>query len=717
MGLNELNFELEYRSLRKNVIKEFYEPALKKAISYQRAVGFFSSSALIEISSGIQGLIENGGRIQLVASPKLSEEDLEAIQYGYKTREEIIENALLREWKEPQNPFQEKRLNLLANYIAEGLLDIKLAFIHNQSQQIVGIFHEKLGLISDGVNTVAFSGSMNDSKTAYHGNYETIDVFCDWKSAESAQRVNNKKEAFETIWNNEEDNIEVLMFPQILKERIEKYNIGPITDKIDEDSFLEKEREFEKKYSGPEIPEWFEIRDYQKEAVEQWERQNFQGIFDMATGTGKTYTALLAITRMYKVVKGTLGVIILCPYQHLVEQWVEDMKQFNLNPIVAYSASSHKNYKEGIKNAIFEFVIGTRKHFCIICTNDTFKSREMQENLKRLKGNVLLVADEAHNLGAEGIGKTLDEKYTYRLALSATLERHNDLEGTERLLSYFGEKCIEYDLETAIHEEMLTPYYYHPIIVHLAEEELEKYIQITKEIGKCMIKKNGHEELSKKGQMLALKRARLVAGAKEKGRALSDIMDSYVQDSHMLVYCGAANTTEEDSCCGEEEEIRQIDYITKLLNKEKKMRVAQFTSREGKELREERIRHFEEGDIQALIAIKCLDEGVNIPKIKTAFILASTTNPKEYIQRRGRVLRLAKGKEYARIYDFITLPRELDVAENMNPEERKKDTALVKNEILRMQEFKRLSLNPYDSDDLIIRLIDTYHLYEEIEII
>lgn len=716
MGLIELDFELEYRSLRKNVIKEFYEPALKNAICYQRAVGFFSSSALIEISSGIQGLIENGGRIQLVASPKLSEEDLEAIQYGYKTREEIIENALLREWEEPKTPFQEKRLNLLANYIAEGLLDIKLAFIHNQSQQIVGIFHEKLGLISDGVNTVAFSGSMNDSKTAYHGNYETIDVFCDWKSEESALRVRKKREAFENIWNNEEVNIEVLEFPEVLKEKIEKYNVGPITDRIDEGIFLEKEWEYEKKYGGPEIPEWFEIRDYQKSAVEQWEKQNFQGIFDMATGTGKTYTALLAITRIYKVLKGVLGVIILCPYQHLVEQWVEDMKKFNLTPIVAYSESSYKGYKESIKNAIFEFAIETRKHFCIICTNDTFKSKEIQVAFQRLKGNVLLVADEAHNLGAEGIGKTLDEKYKYRLALSATLERHNDIEGTERLLSYFGNKCIEYDLETAIREGMLTPYYYHPIVVHLMEEELEKYIQITKEIGKCMIKKNGHEELSKKGKMLALKRARLVAGAKEKSHALLNIIDSYEQDTHMLVYCGAANTTEEEGY-GDAEEIRQIDYITKLLGKEKKMRVAQFTSREGKELREERIKHFEEGDIQALIAIKCLDEGMNIPKIKTAFILASTTNPKEYIQRRGRVLRLAKGKKYARIYDFITLPRELNVAENMDPEERKKDTALVKNEILRMQEFKRLSMNPYDSDNLILKLIDIYHLYEEIEII
>lgn len=237
------------------------------------------------------------------------------------------------------------------------------------------------------------------------------------------------------------------------------------------------------------------------------------GNFDMATGTGKTYTALLAITRLFQVKKGHLGIMILCPYQHLVEQWVEDMKKFNLNPIVAYSASSYKGYKESIKNAMFEFALGIRKHFTVICTNDTFQSKDIQEAFKRLQGDVLLVADEAHNLGAQGLSKTLDEKYSYRLALSATLERHNDQEGTERLLGYFGKKCIVYDLETAINEKMLTRYYYYPIVVCLTEMELEEYMRLTREIGKCLMIRNGREELNKKGQMLALQRARLVAGA------------------------------------------------------------------------------------------------------------------------------------------------------------------------------------------------------------
>ena len=717
MGLRDIDFALEYRSLQKDVIKEFYEPALRNAISYERAVGFFSSSALMEISYGLQGLVGNGGRVKLVASPKLSEEDQEAIQYGYRSRDEIVERALIREWEEPKSPFQEKRLQLLAYYIAHNLLDIKLAFVHNQNEKLVGIFHEKLGLISDGVNVVAFSGSMNETNRAYHGNYEAIDVFCDWKSEESALRVKRKKEAFEHIWNNTEKNIEVLEFPKVIRERIEKYNLGKPEEQIDGESFLKQEWEYENQRQGPMIPEWFEPREYQRKAVSEWECQGFRGIFDMATGTGKTYTALYGITKIFEVRRGKIGIIILCPYQHLVEQWVEDMKKFNLNPIVAYSASSDKKYKERIKNAIFEYEIGTRDFFTVICTNDTFKSSAMQDSLQYLHKEVLLVADEAHNLGAVGISKMLDEKYIYRLALSATMERHNDEEGTERLLKYFGKKCIEYDLETAIREKMLTPYYYYPVVVYLSEVELEKYMQLTREIGKCIVKRNGREELSKKGQMLALHRAQLVAGASGKCQALMEVMESYSRDDHMLVYCGTAMLSDEYIDSLEETEIRQIDYITQLLGNVMNMRVAQFTSREGKELRQERIRHFDEGDLQALIAIKCLDEGVNIPKIKTAFILASTTNPKEYIQRRGRVLRLAEGKRFARIFDFVTLPRSLEEAANMDPEGRMKDIALVKNEIMRIQEFKRLSQNPADSDRLIMDLVDIYHLYNEVEFI
>ena len=716
MGLEEVSVDIEYRSLKRDIIKEFYEPLLARAISYKRAVGFFTSSSLIEISYGIQKLVENGGTIQLVASPKLKDEDIKAIEFGYESRDKIFERVLLENWEEPNSIFKEKRLNLLAYYICIGKLDIKLAFIHNQNAY--GIFHEKLGLISDGKNTVAFSGSMNESETAFHHNYETIDVFCDWKSEDAHNRVKKKQEAFERIWSNSESGIEVIRFPQVVLDKIQTYNIGEIQEKIDKKENIDiefqkevmEEEALEKR--GPVIPDGFQIRDYQRAAIDEWEKQNFKGIFDMATGTGKTYTALLAIERLFCRKAGRVAIIIVCPYQHLVEQWVEDLQKFNINPIVGYSATK---YKEKLKARIFDYNLKIVNSFCFICTNATFKTQYVQNQISKMKDNVLLVVDEAHNFGASGLAQTMDDRFRFRLALSATLERHNDMEGTECLYRFFGKKCIEYSLDEAIQAHMLTPYCYFPILVYLTDEELTQYTKISLDIAKCIVNKKGKQELNQRGKILALKRAKLVAGASRKCDRLLEELQDHRDENNILVYCGATTITEGEEMRVEEEEVRQIDYISRLLGNELEMRVAQFTSRENKLERKERIEEFKAGELQALIAIKCLDEGVNIPGIQSAYILASTTNPKEYIQRRGRVLRLAEGKKAANIYDFVTFPRPLDYVEQLPEEVWKRDISLVKNELARVGEFKRLSLNPFESDELIVNAKAAYRLYEENE--
>lgn len=715
MGLKDINFQLEYRTMKQNIVKEFYEPALCEASCYKRAVGFFTSTALLELSRGLQGLIENGGKVQIVASPKLSEEDVEAIQYGYEQREQVITNALLRELKEPETHFQKKRLNLLSNYIIEGKLDIKIAYIHTNDR--IGIFHEKLGLIEDEEHTVAFTGSMNESETAYYHNYESIDVYCDWKSEESLERVRKKRQAFDAIWYDSEEGIEVLEFPLAVRKKLETYRVEGVSEILETEDFLYEEAKKECPEGIPMIPPDFEIRDYQAEAVERWKENTYCGIYDMATGTGKTYTALLSVVRLYQEMKGKLAVIIVCPYQHLVEQWLEDLQYFHMNPLVGYSESVHKKiYKKALRDYVFGYQLGTVDFFCFICTNATFSSEGVQEELQKLQGNVLLLIDEVHNAGATMVRNCLSEMYPYRLGLSATVERHGDEEGTKAIYKYFKTVCIRYDLETAIREHMLTPYRYYPVVVYLTEQELEEYRSLSKQISKYFIKdKCGNIKVSEAGKRLAIKRARIVAAAWEKEDALAKLIEEkgYQHNTHMLVYCGAASVLEESHVYGvEPEEIRQIDKITRRLGIDLDLGVAQFTSRENKKERQNRIREFTEGDIQALIAMKCLDEGVNIPKIKIAFILASTTNPKEYIQRRGRVLRKAKGKEEAVIYDFITLPRPIEDTYDMSEEELNYDRSLVRNELTRMEEFKRLAKNPYDTDFFIEDLREAYNLYE-----
>jgi len=720
MSLQDIEIKSEYRSLLDNVAKDFYIPLLQQAVSYKRAVGFFSSSALVEISKGISALVKNGGKILLVASPYLSAEDIEAIRKGYELRDNIIKKALVRELKEAKDVYEQDRLNLLANLISDGVLDIKIAFTEDENK--MGMYHEKMGIISDDFgNKVAFSGSMNESAAAMTLNYETIDVFCSWKGDQD--RVAAKENAFTSIWNDCEPNIRIIDFPNLKQEIIDRYKKAVPNYDIDKQEFGEKTYVLEEatKYRlGPTIPQNVELHDYQFEAIDEWERRGYRGIFDMATGTGKTFTGLGAVVRLSEKLSDKLAVIIVCPYQHLVEQWVEDIVKFNMKPIIGYSASSQKDWKRRLEDAIRDqkLKVRNKEFFCFICTNATFSSNFVQTQIHKIRGNALLVVDEAHNFGAEYLSKLLSEKFTYRLALSATLERHNDEEGTAKLFSYFGGKCIEYSLDRAIEEKKLTRYKYYPIIVTLNDDELRRYSELTYEIGKCLIKgKNGKVKLSEKGKILALARARLVAGAEDKISKLEEYITPYLHDRHILVYCGATKLLREnqDFTTVDDEDLRQIDVVTDLLGNKLNMKVSQFTSKEDVEERDILKREFADGDtLQVLIAIKCLDEGVNIPKIKVAFILASTTNPKEYIQRRGRVLRLAEGKEYAEIYDFITLPRPLDDVPSLTMEQMKKELSLVKNELCRAEEFARIAMNMVEAESVLDEIKEAYSINDNL---
>ena len=721
MSFQELDIKKEYRSLLDSVAKDFYIPLLSQAVKYQRAVGFFSSSSLVEISKGISELAKNGGKIQLVASPYLSDEDVEAIKSGYAMRDQVVKEAIRREMTEGKTPFEKARLNLLANLISDGVLDIKIAFTEDSDR--MGMYHEKMGIITDAEgNRVAFAGSMNESATAMTLNYETIDVFCSWKGEDD--RVVAKENAFASIWNDTEPNIKIIDFPELKQEIIEKYKRSVPDFEIDKkeyapdiDTVLHTDLGVYTEY-GPKFPEWFKLHDYQAEAITEWQKRNYRGIFDMATGTGKTYTGLGALTTLSKNIEHKLAAIIVCPYQHLVEQWVEDILKFNIDPIIGYSDSSQKDWPKRLKDAIRDQKLKVRgkEFFCFICTNATFSSDYVQSQLAKIKSDTLLMVDEAHNFGAPYLSCLLYDNYKYRLALSATLDRHNDEEGTAKLYDFFGEKCIEYTLDRAIEEKKLTKYKYYPIVVTLTEEELEAYDNLSYEIGKCIMKgKNGKIKLSSRGEKLALKRSRIVAGAKNKLTMLEEVIQPYIHDKHILVYCGATKGLEQnqDRTDIDSEDIRQIDAVTDLLGNKLGMEVSQFTSKESVEEREVLKREFSAGDtLKVLIAIKCLDEGVNIPKIKTAFILASTTNPKEYIQRRGRVLRLAEGKEYAEIYDFITLPYDTESVTSLTETQVKRNSTLVKNELRRAEEFSRIAVNMVESVSLIDEIKDAYGIQE-----
>jgi len=701
-----------YKTNKHDIVREFYVPALTTSVMYKRAVGFFSSTALIDLSKGLSGLIKNGGKIRFIVSPLLSSEDIDAIKQGYDARK-IVDGALEREFTDPVTDSDKERLNWLAQLIATGCMEIKVAF--TPPHKATGMYHEKIGIIYDERGErLAFTGSLNETINAFHNNYESIVVFSSLDPLDKL-RVEDLERDFDALWAGKEKNISVLEFPEALKKKLLKYRKNQqnldldMQECFDDDSIDEAPPEEE---GVPCLPRGFKLHDYQEDAINEWARQGYCGIFDMATGTGKTYTGLGAVTRLYNDVQ-KLAIIIVCPYQHLVEQWVEDIVKFNMRPVIGYSASVQKDWKNRLKNEIIDFKLDIINTFCFITTNATFASPYVQNEMCKLGKHTLLLIDEAHNFGAQHLSQTLDSRYQYRLALSATLERHEDAEGTQKLYSFFGKKCIEYGLDRAIKEEKLTPYYYFPKVVYLTEEELDKYRELSKKIVKhCHKDGSGRMKISETGKQLLIERARIVAGASNKLVLLRELMQAHVHDTHMLVYCGATryfnsdNDTSEIDTDGE----RQIVAVSKMLGHELGMKVTHFTSSENAAEREAIKRQFAAADpYQAIVAIKCLDEGVNIPSISTAFILASSTNPKEYIQRRGRVLRKAPNKPFATIYDFVTLPRPFDCV-SLDSNTSQEGLSLVKKEIRRMLEFGEISLNPSEANMLVEELSELYGL-------
>ena len=723
--INDIKFK--YRTPC-NVVKEFYNPLLSRAVTYDRAAGYFSSSVLIEISRGLTRLINRGGKVRIITSPYLQEKDIQAIKEGYDKRK-IITEVIMRSWKEPKTQKEEDRLNFLAHMIEEGCLDIKIAY---KEPIGVGQYHEKFAVMTDeNNNSIAFIGSLNESQQSISLNFENIVTF---KYNEDPKKVKEFIIDFEETWSNKTSELNVIDFPKdaklySYKKKYYKKNI----DEEDDELFNDNQQDELKNtpLNVPIIPPISDnfkgFYDYQEEAIENWTKAGHRGIFDMATGTGKTLTALGAITRLYNDIGGKLAVVICCPYIHLVTQWCEDLEHFNIIPIIGYSKSPQKNWEEDLKKQVSRFnsKYTEKAFFCFITTNATFsRSKTVQEQLKKLNQNALIVADEAHNLGAE---KTLQKlpDFQYRLGLSATINRHHDDIGTKGLFEYFGGKCIEYSLEHAIKEEKLTPYDYKPHIIILDNKELDEYKKISLELSIYHTPEG--EEPCEAAKMLLIRRARILASAKNKIPKLKEVLieTGDYKENNLLVYCGDSNVNEVEynvskNAKNEFEKsiqfgIKQLDAVKRILGSpnELDMAVRKFTSSESPKEREEIKKYFVNKKIQAIIAIKCLDEGVNIPCIKTAYILASTTNPKEYIQRRGRVLRKFKGKDKAIIHDFIVMPCYPADFHNFTKDQFAVNAGIINRELTRMKEFSSIAMNSAEANSIIS---DYERILEELDV-
>ena len=687
--LNDLNLLAVMDTSEHDLTSGFFIPLLSNSLLYDRGVGFFSSGWLRINCQGMVAFANNGGRARWVTSPILDEADWEALQAGDAARNNsTLRTALKRNITNLAEVLKKDTLSALAWMVADEIITFKLAL--PQEKLSHGEFHDKFGIFTDAQgNQVSFSGSYNDSIQGTR-NYESIKIFCSWQSA-FAPLVQEDVERFERLWNKLDPNVRVYDLPEAAREQILRL-------RTDERPYAEPEwvkqrriRESASSYtlSQPSVPIHITLRDYQLEAIESWFQHQCQGLLEMATGTGKTITALAASVRLYER-EEQLAVVVAVPYQHLVDQWHEEAKAFGYRPVLAYK--SRASWQKELNHQIMEYNAGYRRFISVIVTHTTFSKSEFQSSIARLKGPSLLIADEVHHLGAEISRQNYPGHISFRLALSATPDRWFDDEGTAALRQYFGETVFSFPLEKAIGTS-LTPYYYYPHLVPLTDEELEQYQELSTKIARLVNSKDENKQQAL--EMLLIRRARLMNNAENKLLTLSALVDKQSQIEHTLFYCAP----------------EQIDEVLHLLGWEKGLLVHRFTAEENTKERQQLLTNFADGKLQALVAMKCLDEGVDVPNTRTAYILASSSNPREFIQRRGRILRKAPGKEFSIIHDLIAVPPTIHTITRDSPTF-ESERGIIRRELQRFKEFANLSQNKHQALEVIWDVAKRYGLMD-----
>lgn len=615
--LDSLTFKLQYRSSHDNLFEHFYKPCLNKAVKYDRASGYFTSESLKLLAEGLDVFLLNGGQIRIVANPNLSQKDIEAIEKGHAARESVIERHLLKEIELSYKTIEDDTLNVLSWLIYRGQLDIKIAFATNGS-----IYHEKFGIFTDqNNNSIAFSGSANETYNGLSQNFEKIDVY---SNEQDKHRIDNAIVDFEKLWSNETNELKVINLPETIRKKMIEYKSSEPPLALKNKKLEANERKIEP-------------RKYQKEAINSWETAGYKGILEMATGTGKTITSLLAAKSYNETVKTCVTVIVV-PFQHLVNQWEKDIN-FILRTDVVKCMGSQSSWINKTKEMVQEYNLGLIDQFTVVTTYKTATSARFKNLFRKLNDSAMLITDECHYITFKGFKDFPFEKFDARLGLSATPDRWWDEEGTAYMKKSVGEVVYEYTLDQAISNEKLTKYDYYPHLVEFTESEMQEYNKITQQIINNLNKDDA--DTKEKLEILFRKRSNLINKASNKINAF--LQDFKAEDlskiSHTLVYCAPGD----------------IEMIVKSIS-DLGVKVSKFNSDVKNRDREKLLTMFEQAQIQVLVAIKCLDEGVDVPATKTAYFLASTSNPREFVQRRGRILRKHKGKTFAIIHDYIVLP-------------------------------------------------------------
>lgn len=679
MGLKDLDIKKSYISCGdENIAKSFLVPALKHTKLYQRSVGFFSSSVFEPILDGVVALARNGGNIQLIASPRLNEEDIQAITLGYEKRDAIIQNAFTRDFIAEVEGFDEIRLQVLIDLIAKGTLDIRIAVTDT-----VGIYHDKLGILEDfNGNVVVFYGSANSSASGYQKNYEKIRTVKSWIEAD-AESIADEQEEFRSLWDGANPFVKVYPYRESAKANLL--------------TVLERKQSG----SGAKSNAPIQLRDYQKEAITAWVNNDYHGFYVMATGTGKTWTAIYSAKELLE--KHPAMVVICAPYKHLVRQWADDVVKSFPDAKLIMVSSENPQWEQQINHEVIRKKYNPNNQIIIISTIASFRMDRFMSALRKSKDDKLLIVDEAHRFSDRP--EELKNDFKYMLGLSATPFSGTSAQKGMELMEFFGGQVFNLPIEVALERGFLVPYYYHPIYVYATEDEEGKFRYHTQRILSCF--KNNrciNPDLLVKSLR---NRLRVISMAEAKQTQIDEIINRISERDHFVVYCGDGRLFDNNSG----EELRHIQSVKRVLTAHG-FKSSQFTATENMAVRMELVDAFNKGEISAMAAIRCLDEGINIPSIKSALILSSNDDYREFVQRRGRILRKYDNKAFANIYDVIVLP-----AHDMQ--------GWAKIELRRFHEYARLALNWADLElelqsqlamyGLTVEDVDVYD-YEDMEV-
>jgi len=629
-GLRSLSLKTIYVTGNDDLRRDFFVPLLTQSKSYDRGVGYFTSGWLSHNAEGLAHFAKNGGHVRWVTSPILAPKDLVALSQA-----ESIGNSpqglesLYKTVNDLRTALEVDTLNTMAWMVADNLLEFRFAVPTNA---LDGDFHDKFGTFGDDFGQrISFLGSYNDTMKGFR-NFESIHLFYSWDRY-GVDSVSEYEQRFARIWLDREENLKTFRLPEAIRQRILQ------------------ERTSERPYREPVPNEWqprgltlrdFSPRPYQQAAIDAWVKNNRRGILDMATGTGKTVTALTAISKCEDV-----GYIVIgAPSRQLVTQWLDSLKQVDGIQLPIEISSNNPNWQNDVLPRLRLAGSGRsdRKPYVFVGTYQSLSGKRFQELLMQsaTKPNLgLLVADEVHNAGAPTFQRLLSDVFHCRLGLTATLDRAYDEVGTQVLLDYFDGIVYQMTMSDAV-GSILCHYDYKLYFAPLTETEFEEYKILSQKIahaGAQANKDTASNEDQEAIERLLLQRSRIGKLAEEKLEMLRQIIDEH-EIRRCLIYCA---------------DMEQVEAVQTILA-EARVTNLPFTSRQSTQQREATLRQLARDEIQAIVAIECLDEGVDVPEVEQAILLASSTSDRQFVQRRGRILRKSEGKTKAHLIDLFTVP-------------------------------------------------------------